>query len=76
MFDVNQFKRSMKDWISSHPEGTIAEFTDYCDDMIPPPHYAANQWLIDQSISWFRYLKAQNQGDGGRSGDGDDTDEG
>ena len=59
MFDVNQFKKGVKEWVRLHPSATVADFTDFCEEMIPPSHYAANQWLIDQSISWYRFVKTQ-----------------
>lgn len=61
MFDPNKFKKSVKEWVRSHSEGTISEFVDFCEEQIPPSHFAANRWLIDQSVSWYRHILTQRK---------------
>ena len=56
MFDVNHFKRSVKSWIRTNPQGSLVDLRDYCDELVPAPLYAANQWLIDQTLSWYRHV--------------------
>ena len=56
MFDSNQFKRSVKDWMRSNPEGSLAELTDYCEELIPPQQYAAHKWLVEHTVSWYRHI--------------------
>jgi hypothetical protein len=56
MFDVNKFKKSVKDWIRIHPMGTELDLRDYCDELVPAHQYQANQWLIEQTISWYRHI--------------------
>ena len=58
MFDVNEFKRKIKTWVTNHPDGNENDLIDYCEDLIPPAHSAANQWLVEQTVGWFRHLKA------------------
>ena len=56
VFDFNVFKRQIKEWMQANPNGTIDELNDYCEDLIPPQHYAANQWLIEQTTAWYRHI--------------------
>lgn len=56
MFDVNQFKRSVKEWIRVNPLGSELDLRDYCDELIPPVLYQANQWLIEQTLSWYHHI--------------------
>lgn len=56
MFDVNHFKRSVKDWIKGNPQASMIDLRDYCDEIVPAQSYAANQWLIDQTLSWYRHV--------------------
>lgn len=57
MFDINEFKTKLKDWIQKHPRAEESDFIDYCEDLIPPQHYSKNQWLFEQSLAWFRNYK-------------------
>lgn len=59
MFDANQFKRSVKEWIRMHPDGTEAELQDFCEDQIPPNNYTANLWLVEHTLSWYRHILSQ-----------------
>jgi hypothetical protein len=63
MFDFNVFKRSTKEWIRSHPEGTLSDLTDFCEETIPPHHYAANQWLIEETLSWYKHILSRREED-------------
>lgn len=56
MVDTNEFKRSVKEWIARNPNGTLCEFIDYCEELIPTAQYAANKWLINQSIDWYKHI--------------------
>ncbi|MFY7928944.1 MAG: hypothetical protein ACOVS5_08725 [Oligoflexus sp.] len=56
MFDVNQFKRSVKEWIRVNPQGSEHDLRDYCDEIVPPHLYQSNQWLIEQTLSWYRHV--------------------
>jgi len=61
MFDCNKFKRSVKDWMRDNPEGTLNDLTDFCESQIPPAQYAANQWLLDHTISWYKHILAHRE---------------
>lgn len=61
MFDANQFKRSVKDWIRANPEGTEADLVDFCEEQIPPQFFAANQWLVEHTLSWYKHIITQRQ---------------
>ena len=56
MFDVNSFKKQVKEWVHSHPDGTVPELIDICEEMIPPAQFASHQWLIEQTVSWYRHV--------------------
>jgi hypothetical protein len=55
-FDFNSFKKFVKQWIRENPDGTIHELRDYCEELIPPQHFAANQWIVEQTVSWYRHI--------------------
>ena len=61
MFDANQFKRSVKEWIRANPEGTEADLVDFCEEQIPTALYSANHWLVEHTLSWFRHIMVQRQ---------------
>lgn len=61
MFDFNHFKRSVKEWIKNNPTGTVQELRDFCEDSIPTPHYAANEWVVEQTVSWYRHILAHRE---------------
>lgn len=61
MFDINQFKKSVKQWIKQNPEGDIQALIDHCEELIPPQQFSANQWLVDQTVSWFQHIQAQKE---------------
>jgi hypothetical protein len=56
MFDTNSFKRQVKDWIRNHPEGTENDLQDFCEEKIPPAQYATLKWMVDHTLSWYRYV--------------------
>lgn len=56
MFDINEFKKKVKDWIRKNPNGNEADFLDYCEGLIPPSSYAANRWVLDQTVSWYHSI--------------------
>ena len=53
MFDTNNFKRSVKEWVRTNPRATIAELTDYCEDIIPTTQYQSHGWLVEQTLGWY-----------------------
>lgn len=59
MFDFNEFKRSVKDWIKHNPSGTTQDLRDFCEEKIPSHQYAANEWVVDQTVSWYKHILAQ-----------------
>ena len=56
MFDKNEFKRKAKLWMREHPRGSEQDFQDFCEELVPPSQYAANQWLIDQTLAWYKHI--------------------
>ncbi len=74
MFDANQFKRNVKEWIRLHPEGKEADLLDFCEEQIPPAQYAAHRWLVEHTLSWYRHILSQRvhhveYADGGEDAD-------
>lgn len=74
MFDHNEFKRSVKDWIRDHPKGELSEFAEFCEDLIPPAQFANHRWIVDQTLSWYQHIlsrrEAQTQWEGSESDEG------
>ena len=56
MFDSNKFKRAVKEWIRSNPDGTLESLGDYCEELIPPAQFAANKRIVDQTLSWYSHI--------------------
>lgn len=56
MFDFNGFKKSVKEWIRSNPDGTLTDLRDFCEEAIPPQQFSANEWVIEQTLSWYRHI--------------------
>ena len=56
MVDLNAFKKQVKVWIKANPEGTIHDLRDYCEEMIPSHQFAAYEWLIDQTVGWYKHI--------------------
>lgn len=56
MVDLNVFKKDVKEWIKVHPEGTLTELRDYCEDQIPSAQFAAYEWLVDQTVGWYKHI--------------------
>ena len=63
MFDINEFKRKVKDWIRKNPNGTEADFLDFCEEQIPPAQFSANRWIIEQSVSWYQSILQSRKND-------------
>ena len=61
MFDTNKFKKSVKSWVKSNTDATVNDFVDFCEEQIPSSHYAANKWLIEQSVSWYKHVLNQRR---------------
>jgi hypothetical protein len=73
MFDTNNFKRSVKDWVKMNPKGTVTELTDFCEELIPPQQFQANSWLIDQTLGWYEHvLNSRKHDQQGLTDDSDD----
>lgn len=58
MFDRNEFKRKVKTWIREHPDGSEQDLVDYCDEIIPANQFGVNQWLVEQTLSWYKFILA------------------
>lgn len=56
MFDTNNFKRSIKEWVKTNPRGTIEDLVDYCEDLIPVTQYQSHGWLIEQTVGWYEHV--------------------
>ena len=70
MFDANLFKRAVKDWIQANPSGTMEDLREFCEEQSPTAQYAAWQWLIEQTTSWYGHVLRQR--DSTRSFNADD----
>lgn len=56
MFDINDFKKKVKEWMRENPKGEENDLLDFCEELVPPAQFAAYQWLIDQTLSWYRSI--------------------
>jgi hypothetical protein len=56
MFDTNKFKRSVKDWVRDNPNGSMEDFVDFCEELIPPAQFNAYGWLVEQTLGWYDHV--------------------
>jgi hypothetical protein len=56
MFDVNVFKKQVKDWILRNPNKSEQELLDFCEEQIPSVSFAGHEWLLEQTVFWFRHM--------------------
>ncbi len=61
MFDTNEFKKSVKEWMRDNPRASEEELRDLCEDLIPSAMFTRYQWLIDHTVSWYRHILAQRK---------------
>ena len=59
MFDKNDFKKSVKNWIQKNGESSSRDLESYCLSLIPSTDLPKNRWLVDQTLSWFQYIQDQ-----------------
>jgi hypothetical protein len=57
MFDTNQFKRAVKEWVKVHPKASVNDLADFCENQIPPQSYVTHGWLVEQTVEWFQYIQ-------------------
>lgn len=72
MIDSNEFKKEVKVWMRSHPNASEQDLIDFCEEMIPPSQFSASKWLIDQTISWYRYVVMNKEYDRSLSEESED----
>ena len=56
MLNVNNFKKEIRAWVRSNEDGTLEDFVDFCEDLIPPHQYSSYSWLLEQSSQWFQHV--------------------
>lgn len=61
MFDTNVFKRSVKNWVKMNPQGSDQDLLDFCEEQIPPAQFTSYQWIVEQTVSWYRHVLAQRE---------------
>ena len=61
MFDTNNFKRSVKEWVRTNPRATVPELVDFCEELIPAAQYQSYSWLIEQTTGWYENVLSQRQ---------------
>jgi hypothetical protein len=71
--DVNTFKKDVKEWMQAHPFGSIDDFTDFCESLIPPSMLTSYGWLVDQSVSWYTHVLSSRDWQNMVDGESDDA---
>lgn len=61
MFDKNEFKQQFRQFVETHTHASEKDAQDFCYSLIPAEAIVKNQWLIEQSIQWFRWIKNQRK---------------
>lgn len=42
--------------MKEHPDGSLTDLVDFCEEQIPPQHYATSRWIVDQTVSWYKHI--------------------
>ena len=71
MFDINEFKKKVKEWMQANPQGTEADLIDFCEDIIPSSQYSAYGWLVEQTRAWYQSILKSRREDYSRDLDDD-----
>ena len=61
MFDQNHFKKTVKNWMQENPAASVDDIIDFCEEIIPPSDYTANEWLISQTAQWYKHILVHRQ---------------
>jgi len=61
MFNCNQFKRDVKEWMRLNPKGTVEDLVDFCEEQIPPNQFSSYEWLVDQTVGWYKHVLAHRE---------------
>ena len=56
MLNVNEFKKRIKKWMDDNPFAQETDLVKYCKKIIPENELKANQWLLDQTVSWYKHI--------------------
>ena len=56
-FDINEFKRQVKQWVQQNPNATAEQLTDLCEELIPTQSFQSHKWIIDQTVQWFGHVQ-------------------
>ena len=56
MFNINTFKRNIKEWLKENPYATVEELSDFCEEQIPSSQFASYKWLIEQTQAWYENI--------------------
>ncbi|MDD9951216.1 MAG: hypothetical protein OXT67_06575 [Zetaproteobacteria bacterium] len=62
MFDRNEYKRKIKVWMLENPSASVLECEDYCHHLIPSRELTAHQWLVEETLSWFKAIQDKRWG--------------
>jgi len=60
-FDTNSFKRNIKNWVQNNPQATEIELLDQCEKIIPTKQYSCCQWLVHQTLAWYKFILKQRK---------------
>lgn len=57
MFDKNEFKALFRRWVENNNSASAKDARLFCKQLIPREFLGQNAWLINESLSWFLWLK-------------------
>jgi hypothetical protein len=63
MFNKNQFKIQFSEWAADNPFATAVQAREFCTENIPAEQMETFAWLVNQSVQWFEWSKAQKAAD-------------
>jgi hypothetical protein len=61
MLDMNNFKSVVKQWIKENPTGSLDGLRDFCEDQIPAHQFVSYEWLVNQTLDWYRHILHNRQ---------------
>jgi hypothetical protein len=56
-FDKNRFKEAFRTWVAANPSASDEQAIEFCHYNIPPQHMMKQNWLVEQSLQWFQWIR-------------------
>ncbi|MCY4380971.1 MAG: hypothetical protein OXC40_05335 [Proteobacteria bacterium] len=58
MTNTHIYKAKIRHYQETNPQISEEKFLQYCEELMPAREYPAYKWLIERSVTWFRYHRS------------------